>query len=188
MNLLLKDIAQLQSGVYLKAKEEQGEVAYLLGIKDFDDNFHLTQPSVRIDKKEVKEKYIVQKDHVLFSSRLVFNAFYLPDSNEVYVASNSFMLIKPNLEKVIPNYLRWFLNHPHTQQKLVQLAQGSSRMPYISQKKLETFSVKLPDLAIQKQIAAVVDLMNTEKKLRQKLINKREKYIQSILLNTLKNE
>lgn len=112
----------------------------------------------------------------------------MPRSKDTYVASNSFILIKPDVAKVFPNYLRWFLNHPNTQQQLNLLAQGSSRMPYISQMKLGSLWIDLPEPAIQKDIAALSDLLNKEKMIRQKLTIKREEYLQTLLFNTVKNE
>lgn len=182
----LNSVAELQPGVYIKTVENAKDKAYLLGIKDFDENFNLIQPSAEVDKNVVREKYIVQKDHVLFSTRLKFNAFKLPTSKDVYVASNSFMLIKPDTKKVKPDYLRWFLNHPNTQQEFLQLQQGSSRMPYIGQKKLGEIQINLPKMSIQKEISTIYDIFNKEKDLTQKLISKKEQYVQSLLLKTSK--
>ncbi len=189
MKISLKDIAELQPGVYLRANENARSAVYLLGIKDFDENLNLVEPSVIVDRSEVKDKYIIEESHILFSARLVFNAFKLPKSKDVYVASNSFILIKPDLEKIHSGYLRWLLNHPHTQKRLIQLTQGTSRMPYISQKKLGSLSIDLPELAVQKNIAALYDLLNKEKTIRQKLTLKREEYLQALLLKkTMNNE
>lgn len=107
MKICLKDIAELQPGVYLKANENATSTAYMLGIKDFDENLKLVEPSVIVDRSEVKDKYIIEEDHILFSTRLIFNAFKLYETKNVYVASNSFILIKPNIEKIHSGYLRW---------------------------------------------------------------------------------
>lgn len=183
MYVNLSDIAQLQPGVYLKAADKPVESAYLLNIKDFDNHFNLIEPSVVVDKKDVKDKYIIKKDHILFSARLMFNAFRLPASKDVFVASNSFILIKPDIKKIYPDYLRWFLNHPTTQRQFMQMAQGSSRMPYISQKKMGMLSIELPGFSIQKEVAAVYGLMHKEKLLNEKLMGKKEEYLQNLLLN-----
>src|SRR5690625_2116169 len=188
MKVNLKDVAELQSGVYLKANNKAEKPAYLLGIKDFDENLNLIEPSVVVEKSEERDKQIVEVHHILVVSTLAFNAYKLHESKDVYVASNSFILIKPDITKVFPNYLRWFLNHSNTQQQLNLLAQGSSRMPYVSQKKLESLLIDLPELAVQKDIAALYDLLNKEKILRQKLIIKREEYLQTRLFLMMNDE
>ncbi len=182
----LKDIAQLQPGVYLKTNENASDKAFLLGIKDFDDELNLMELSATVDKKDVRDKYIIKEAHILFSARMLFKAFKIPETKEVLVASNSFILIKPDVTKVCPDYLRWFLNHPHTDHQLKQLTQGTSRVPYISQKKLGNLSITLPELSVQKNIAAVYNLMDREKSIRQKLNSKREEYLQQLLLNIIK--
>lgn len=188
MKINLQSVAELQPGVYLKPENEVQHKAYLLGIKDFDDGLNLIESGIAVEKERVKEKYIIQKDHVLFSSRLVFNAFRLPKSKKTYVASNSFILIKPDTKKLHPGYLRWFLNHPNIQKRLVQFTQGSSRVPYISQKKLGNLLIVLPELEVQKDLAKMNELLNREKSVRQKLIVKREEYLQALLLNRITNE
>lgn len=188
MKTELKNIAELQSGVYLKAATNAVDKAYLLGIKDFDDDLNLIEPSAVVERNQVKDKYVIQKDHILFSTRLVFKAFRLPESKQTYVASNSFILIKPNTESVLPGYLRWFLNHSNTQHRLKHFAQGSSRMLYIKQKKLGSLNIALPEMSVQKNIARMDDLVRKEQIVRQKLANKREKYLQTFLLNTVSNE
>lgn len=186
VNLTLKDIAQLQPGVYLKTNENAVHKAFLLGIKDFDDELNLTDLSAVVDKNEVREKYIIKENHVLFSSRLLFKAFKIPKTKNVLVASNSFILIKPDLKKVCPDYLRWYLNHPNTEHELKLMTQATSRVPYITQKKLGSLAITLPELSVQEDIAAVYKLMDKEKSIRQKLNIKREEYLQGLLLNMIK--
>ncbi len=186
MILTLKDIAQLQPGVYLKTNGNAANKAFLLGIKDFDDELNLMDLSVAVDKNDVREKYIIKEHHILFSARLLFKAFKIPETKEVLVASNSFILIKPDLTRVSPDYLRWFLNHPNTEHELKLLTQATSRVPYITQKKLGSLAVTLPELSVQEDIAAVYNLMGREKSIRQKLNIKREEYLQGLLLNMIK--
>lgn len=188
MKIKLVNIASLQSGVYLKASEDaSADKAYLLGLRDFDDALNYLGTAVEVVRAEVKEKYIIEDHHVLFSSRLKFNAFPLPkDSPVTYVASSSFIIIKPNLKKVLSEYLIWFLNHPETQSKFSSLSQATGRVPYINLKKLEEIEIQLPELAIQEEIVHINMLRRKEKQLMQNLVQKKEQYIQSILLKTSK--
>lgn len=188
MRVKLKDIVELQPGVYLKPLEGNSKsVAHLLGLRDFDENLDYLNSSTEVDKKEVKEKYIINGNDILFSSRMQFNAFYLPkDKSKTFVASSSFIILKPNLKKVVPDYLMWFLNHPNTQHTFSSLSQATSRVPYISTKKLQEIELDLPNLSTQKQIADIHQLQRREKQLTHALLEKKEQYIQHILLNTSK--
>lgn len=183
MKVKLRDIATLQSGTYIKSSEDiHSEKAYLLGIRDFDDNLEHLGTAIVVDKDVVKKKYILKEDVVLFSSRMQFNAFYLPtDLSKTYVASSSFTIIKPNPKKVMPEYLIWFLNHPITQYTFSFLSQATGRVSYISAKKLEDIEIELPSLNTQKQIVDIYQLHRKEKRLTIALLQKKEQYIQDTL-------
>src|SRR5690625_4123556 len=107
IKISLHKIADLQSGVYLK-KAAKDSRACLLSLGDFDEELNFLGAETYVEEEEVKEKYIVQNHHVLFSSRMRFNAFRLPETDGVFVASNSFIILKPDLNKVLPDYLGWY--------------------------------------------------------------------------------
>lgn len=182
------DIASLQSGVYLKASEDaSAEMAYLLGLRDFDDGLNYLGTAVEVDRADVKDKFIIEDHHVLFSSRLRFNAFSLPkDAPETYVASSSFIIIKPDLKEVLSEYLIWFLNHPETQAVFSMVSQATGRVPYINLKKLGQIEIELPKLNVQEEIVHIKKLRRKEKQLMQDLAQKKEQYIQTILLKLSK--
>lgn len=184
MKTKLKDIAELQPGVHIKISEDSNtEKVHILGLRDFDDELKYLGNAPEVNIQDVKDKYIIKKNHVLFSSRLKFNAFSLPkDSPKIFVASSSFIILKPLLDKVIPEYLIWYLNLPQTQAEFDYLSQATGRLPYISRKKLAETEIELPELSIQKEITHIVKLHDREKQLLQKLKQKKEQYIQSILL------
>jgi|SRR5690554_430222 len=184
MLVKLKDIVALQPGVHIKTSEDPiSEKVHILGLKDFDNELRFLGNPAEVNIQEVKDKYIVQKNHILFSSRLKFNAFSLPkDSPKTFVASSSFIILKPHLDKVIPEYLIWYLNLPQTQAEFNYLSQASGRLPYINRKKLAETEIELPELSIQKEITHIVKLQKREKQLLQNLIQKKEQYIQSLLL------
>lgn len=185
MKVALKKIVELQAGVYLKPTTVKTGV-FLLGIKDFDEELNLIAPSMQVELKPGKEKFIVEEQHVLFSSRLKFHAYELPKSKELFLASNSFILLKPNVSRVYPGYLRWFLNHPNTQKQLEPLIQATSRVPYISQEELGNLKIDLPDIYTQMEIAGFHDLFKKEKSLTKQLLVKKEEYLQNLLFKYCK--
>lgn len=184
--IAISKVTQLQSGVYLKTADlktaDENQKTFLIGLKDFDEDLSFLGGSVIVDRDEVREKHIIEKNDVLFSTRLKFNAFRLPQTEDVYVASNSFIIVKPNLDKVLPNYLVWYLNHPDTQKQLALMAQRSSRMPYISLKKITGLEINLPQLLDQKRIIEMDKLFKIEKSITRQLLAKKEELYQNILL------
>lgn len=183
----LENIAELQLGVFIKASENNlTEKAFSLSLRDFDENLNYLGTAMEIDLREVKDKYISQQNDVLFSTRMKFNAFHLPKvDDKVYIASNSFVIIRPDVEKLLPEYLGWFLNHPNTQKVFQHLSQQGSRMPFISRKTLGELDIVIPDMQTQKEIAKIDELRNKEISITNKLIEKKETYIQNLLLKSI---
>lgn len=184
----LRDIAQLQPGVYIKRTEQDTKHdAHFLGIGDFDQHQQYLKTATKVNAQKVKSKYILKPDDLLFSTRLRFKAFLLPNKEKTrYVASNSFAVIRPDTNKVLAEYLYWFLNHPETQTLLKHMAQGQNNVRYIGLKRLGEIEVELPVLAKQKQIAHINLLQKKERVLAEKLIHKKELYLQTQLLNHIR--
>lgn len=185
MKKVLKEVVHLQSGVYIPSSDYDGlDAMHVVGLRDFDDDLHFLETSSKVKPELVKDKYIVEESDVLFSTRMKFNAFRLPlNISQVYVASNSFVIIKPNINTVLPEYLTWYLNHPKTQMALSSFTQATGRVPYLSLRKLEEFVIDLPEMSIQKDIASLYGLWEKEKQLTKKLLKLKEAYLQEGLFN-----
>src|SRR5699024_2468759 len=184
MKVISNQIVELQPGVYLKSSEfEKNRKAFFVGLKDFDEKFSFIGDAPRINPKKVKEKYFIAPEDVLFSTRVKFNAFKLPkNTNMQFVASNSFVILKPLLQKILPEYLHWYLNHYKTQESLQRMIYGQTSLPFISVKQLGDLEIALPNIETQKTIVKLHQLQKKEKQLTEKIINKKELYNQTLLL------
>src|SRR5690625_484571 len=75
----LKSIATFQPGIYIRENNYADEpAAYLLSLRDFDDQLRYRGTAARIDPEKVRDKYILTETDLLFSTRQKFNAFLLP--------------------------------------------------------------------------------------------------------------
>ncbi len=158
-----------------------------MSLRDFDKKGQFLDTSPKVFSDETKEKYLVENNNILFSTRVKFNAYQLPKSEYNYIASNSFAIIKPNINKVLSEYLLWFLNHQNTQNRLNFIASGTERLPFISVKELYELDIPIPNLQKQKEISECYKLHQKEVSLMQKIIEKKEQYTQTLLLqNTIK--
>lgn len=186
----LKNIAALQAGVYLKENPGKGEsFGFWLSLRDFDDDLSYLHTAAKVDLKKVRKKYILTVKDLLFSTRQKFNAFLLPDADkQTYIASNSFAIIRPATELIRADYLYWYLNHSATQQRLDYIAQGQSQVNYISIEELGELKIQVPDMNTQKQIATLHFLQRRERELTNQIIEKKESYLQQLLINTAKHE
>lgn len=181
MKLLIKDITHIQTGLFAKPSGI-GELVYLQS-KHFDEYGQLhavLHPDLIADG--ISEKHLLKDGDVLFAAKGTKNfAAVFENHNEPSVASTSFFVIRPTDNKVLPQYLAWFLNNHNTQTLLKGQAIGTS-IPSISKQVLENLEIALPSIETQKTILQITKLRNMEKSLKQKIETLREKQIQAMLL------
>lgn len=184
----LKHIANIQTGVFAKPAKE-GQIVYLQA-KHFDEN-GILKSSLYPDLKagSISEKHLLQSDDIIFAAKGTKNfAALYEGKNKPAVASTSFFVIRLNedfQDKVLPEYLRWYLNSPSSQNYLKSQAIGSSIVS-ISKSVIDELELSIPDLNTQKAILEIANLRNAERKLQQQIELLREKQIQQQIINALK--
>lgn len=188
MKTVLKHITNIQTGVFAKPIKE-GEIVYLQA-KHFDENGQLISilhPDLLAES--ISGKHLLQSGDVLFAAKGTKNfAAWYESKNLPAVASTSFFVIrlKENaVDKVLPEYLAWYINQPVSQKFLKGNAMGTSIVS-ISKSVLEELEISIPDLQTQKAILIISYLRISEKKLQQQIETLREKQIQQQIFNTLK--
>jgi len=185
LKTILKNIASVQTGVFLKPQSE-GEVLYLQ-VKHFDNDFRLSH-SVHPDLKEysVNQKHVLNPGDILFAAKGSnnFAAVYLKEYPKA-VASTSFFIIKSNDKNILPEYLAWYINSPQTLELLKNFATGTS-ITSISKSVLEDLEIPVPDIEKQKLILTIYQLRNKEKNIKKQIETLREQQIQQQIINTIK--
>ena len=188
MKELLKDISNIQTGVFAKT-DSNGDIVYL-NAKHFDENGQLNSAlHPDLNSNDISKKHLLQYGDVLFAAKGTKNFAAIYESqNQPAVASTSFFVIRiqeSNINKILPDFLAWFINNPATQKYLKERAIGTSIVS-ISKAVLEELEVSIPDLETQKTILKISYLRNLEKQLRQRIETLREKQIQQQFINGLK--
>jgi restriction endonuclease S subunit len=185
LKTLIKDITNIQTGLFAKPASI-GELVYLQS-KHFDEYGQLhsvLHPDLVAEG--ISEKHLLKDGDVLFAAKGTKNfAAVFENHNEPSVASTSFFVIRPADKKMLPQYLAWFLNNHTTQTLLKGQAIGTS-IPSISKQVLENLEITVPNIEIQKAILQITKLRNKEKSLKQKIETLREKQIQQIIINRIK--
>lgn len=187
MNVALKHIAFIQTGVFAKPIKE-GQIVYLQS-KHFDEN-GILRSSLYPDLKAegISEKHLLQNGDIIFAAKGTKNFAALYESkNKPAVASTSFFVIRLNedfQDKILPEYLTWYLNKVSSQNYLKSQAVGSSIVS-ISKTVLDELDLSIPDLNTQKLILKITYLRNSEKKLQQQIEMLREKQIQQQITNAI---
>ncbi len=187
MKVPLKQIASIQSGIFAKPVKE-GQIVYLQS-KHFDEN-GILKSSLYPDLKaeSIPEKHLLHHGDIVFAAKGSKNFAALYESkNQPTVASTSFFVIRLNddlRDKILPQYLTWYINLDTSQYYLKGLAVGSSIVS-ISKSVIDELEIYIPDFDTQKAILTIFQLRNEEKKLQKKIMMLREKQIQQQILNAI---
>ncbi|HMS68454.1 MAG: restriction endonuclease subunit S [Saprospiraceae bacterium] len=177
MRVLLQDIAEIQTGVFAKPNVD-GDVVCLQA-NDFDENGnHLGFWTPTISGDNLHSKHFLNQGDVLFAAKGNKNfAAVRNHSLPLAVASTSFFVIRLYNTDILPEYLKWFLNHHDTLNILKSEAKGTA-IPSISKKSLE--QIEIPSIPLHKQnlILKIDQLRISQKVLLQKIASLRDQLIQ----------
>lgn len=180
--VILKDIAELSSGIYLKGSPA-GKIA-CLQVKDLLMSSPETT-ATRIEYVPKLDHYVLKKGDLLFAGKgttylcVVFN-FDFPA-----VPSTTLYSIRLRSSIITPEYLCWYLNHPSIVAS-IKKEQAGTGTPLIHKPTLENLKIIIPDLETQKKIVNLSNLQKHEKEILEAIAEKRMQITNQILINELK--
>lgn len=183
----LKDIVEIQTGIYAKASPSSNTV--YLQVNDFDKEgiiFDNTKASVSTNAKN--HNHYLSVGDLLFAAKGTKNfCAVFTGHDEKCVASSSFLVIRvTRSDNAEPEYINWFLNLPSTLMLLSSNAVGTS-IPSITKTMLEDIEIPLPPITTQKKIVEIAKLQKKERELREAITVKRQQIIDYKLKNIITN-
>ena len=188
----LESVTDIQMGYSFRSRlepEDDGDVA-VIQMKDLlDDNTVSCENAIRVYMDSIKETHLVQKGDLVFRSRgnVSTTAILNEDPGRAIVAAPLIRIRVTKKDKVLPEYLNWYISQRAAQRYLTSRARGTSQI-MISVDAVGEMDVEIPSLDRQKKIVELAWLMNRERDLVHKLVEKREQYISSILTQYAKGE
>jgi len=195
MQIQLKELAAIQIGYQHRDKAQpisalESGSHRIIQIKDllhaeFRGGIGPTLRSTnlyRITPSGDADRYQVKRGDVLFLSRGQ-RAIAAPvlDPLENALASYYFYILRPDLEKIIPEYLSWFINQP-TAQSFLERNQRGSHIKMIPKASLEELEVILPPVATQRAIVELERLRQKEELAMIRLADARRRLITGLAL------
>jgi hypothetical protein len=134
------------------------------------------------------DRYQVKRGDVLFLSRGQ-RAFAIPvlESIENTIASYYFYILRPDNERVLPEYLAWFINQPSSQLYL-ESHQVGSHMKMVSKQAFEELEIAIPPLATQRVIVELERLRQKEEYTLDLLLKARKNLINSLAFKAATSE
>jgi hypothetical protein len=186
----LKQFAIVQMGYSFRSRLEvieSGNVA-VIQMKDLSPNNRVVCGGLdRTDMDVVKDHHLAQKGDLVFRSRgrVTTSAILAEDPGRVLVAAPLLRIRITQPERILPDYLNWFISQPEAQRFLASRQEGSS-VNMISRAELEDLPVWIPPLEKQHHIVELAALSARESKLLQTLAQKREQYFSTLLMRVAK--
>lgn len=188
----LKQIASVQMGYSFRSRleaVESGDVS-VIQMKDLrDDHVVDRNDLVTVDMKEVKEHHLVRNGDMVIRSRglVTTSAIVLEEPHNTVVASPLLRIRVENPDRVLPEYLNWYINQRDAQSFLHSRSIGTAQK-MIGKEALDELEVFVPDLSSQKNIVEMSSLSARELFLLHVLAEKRGQYISELLMQCVKGE
>lgn len=190
MKLKLQDIATINSGHTIRGRVDNdplGDCA-VIQMRDLDVEKHqLKDTSHRIKKQEVPQSQLLKSGDIIFLSKGANNYAFVYRKQYAAVATSVFLVVRPNQERVSPEYLQWYLNQNATQIEL-QGKKEHSTVTNITKKTLEEIIIKVPSIQTQKKLVNLYQLWEVEKEKTQKLIAMKDRYYNNLVLEEIERE
>lgn len=192
MKQKIKDIADIQIGYQFRGKIEADPKGThrVIQIRDFDAQQNLLVDGLyKVTPKYDAERYLVNKGDILFLARGHRNyAIPLKNSLENTIAASYFFILRQKNENILPKYLAWYIKQSPAQAYLYNIARRGTHMPMVPKSAFEDMPVDIPDIATQRTIIELDDLLEKERALLYKLQEKRTLFIHAICLKAAKKK
>jgi len=181
----LAEFSDIHSGYTARGRldplQEGGVPA--LQLRDVGMNGEALGPDFqRYDLGKLSDRYFVHGGEVVFRSRGEPNAAAaVPDPlPEPVVVIVPLVIVRPDKNRVLPEYVAWAINQLDAQRRLGAEAQGTS-LRMIPMTALENLEIAVPDLPTQKRIVELDALARREGQLLRQLAARREELVSAIL-------
>ena len=192
MNLKIKQLATVRTGYSFRSRLEasmDGKVA-VIQMKDLlQDNTVGCKKLVKIEMETVKEHHLSQKGDLVFRSRgqITTAAILLEDPGRAVVAAPLLRIRITKPDKILPEYLKWYISQRDAQIFLASRAKGTVQK-MIGKQSIEDLEVYLPTLEQQRNIVDLANLSARERAILSTLAKKRDQYISTVLMQLAKGE
>lgn len=192
MKIKIKDIADIQIGYQFRGKIEvdPNGTHRVIQIRDFDEFQNLLVGGLyKVTPKYDAARYLVNKGDVLFLARGHRNfAIPLKNSLENTIVASYFFILRLKNENILPEYLAWYIKQFSVQAYLHNIARRGTHMPLVPKSAFEDMPIDIPDIATQRTIIELDNLLEKERSLLYKLQDKRTLFVHAICLKAAKKK
>lgn len=146
-----KIIKSITYGYSFRERVEEDPLGdiYVLQAKDVQINNLSKETAIKIKAEDVKEKFILQNNDILLTSKGRFSACVFQNiSKDIFIASSGLFVIKIRSNNYIPEYVSLFLNSNKGQYQ-INTRLETMTIPSLTKESLLT--IEIPDISIEEQ-------------------------------------
>jgi restriction endonuclease S subunit len=183
IELKLNEIAHIRTGYTqrsIKVSKVEGDF-FLIKPSDFKEEYFCIESSDKANASEFSkiETHQLKNDEILIVNKGSSIASYLyKHDDKRYIATSSFFILTISSNKVIPEYLHWYLSQETTKQQIESFSSGSVVKTF-SKKNLSSTPILIPSLEKQQEIVNFYEAILEEKR-NQNLFKKNTESIYQI--------
>lgn len=183
----LNSCAEIRSGLVLSRKQARKKTKNrysLLTLKSIKPDATVSDRKLDVfDAVEpLKKEYLTTIGDVVIRTSTPYTAILIDKNTEGIVVSSNFIIIRCHLDKLLPDYLFWFLNTDTVKKDIFKSSAGNM-LAAIKPQYFCDFEIDLPSLQEQKIIADFYRTARKELKLLDQLKNEKEKLYLTYLEN-----
>lgn len=188
----LGDIATVKTGLVLsrKAADENDISVYeykQLNLKSIneDGTINLNELDIFRSNEELNENYLTKSGDIIVRLTVPNTAVLISEEQQGLVVPSHFCLIRIDSEKLLPEYLQWYLNSEIVKKQIAKSIMGSVfaavRSSFFSE-----LQIKVPEISKQKKLVDIYLLAKREIILLEALKNEKGQFYKKILRDLYK--
>jgi restriction endonuclease S subunit len=190
MIVKLHEITEIKTGITFRNRlldNLDGDVE-VIQMKDVDSSCNISDRLIRISSDNIKTRHYLQPNQIILLAKgKNTRACLITEASKKRVISSAFFSLKiKQPQQVLPYYLQWFLNLPQSEEYFKSNASGTS-MFSLPMSVLKNLDIALPTIDVQKKVIKIVQTRQQEKTTLYELEEKKDTYIQQLLMHQIFN-
>jgi type I restriction enzyme, S subunit len=148
------------------------------------DDFSLGRYFIdEVKYKEMEGFNVLPDDLIISCAGTIGKIAIAPDDSRPGIINQALMRIRPDRDKILPIYLKRYLESPIAQREIFSKSSGSALKNLVAISEIKKSKIPLPPLEEQKRIVAILDKADRVRRKRQEAIRLTEELGRSIFLD-----
>ena len=181
----LADVADVSTGASFRTRLywSQGGNCKVIQMSDLgDDNLVNLNFCMQIDLVRLNPDQLVKRGDLIFRSRgQTTTAALLDNETENTIVAAPLFRIRPKPDKVVPEFLHWWINQPFSQGHFHSRSMGTM-LKMVRMRDLEELEVTYPSLEQQQKIIEFLSLSMEEQRILEEIKYRKSKIARGIVM------